>query len=148
MLRNLRFEANLTRVKNNISHQAQKINQQKTLSQYFHQKVWKPRVPGGGRRLLSRFRLQWHFGIWRELSVMLIFYVTQILCFLTHFNATTIAGSHIIKNRIVSLFSLKVCGNNNCLSEYSKSGGNWGPDDDCCTRLQKIFCDSKCFRHL
>ena len=36
-------------------------------------------------------------------------------------------------------FSLKVCGNNNCLSEYSKSGGNWGPDDDCCTRLQKFL---------
>ena len=71
--------------------------------------------------------------------MMLIFYVTQILCSLAHFNATTIAGSHIIKNRIVSLFSLKVCGNNNCLSEYSKSGGNWGPDDDCCTRFQKFF---------
>ena len=31
--------------------------------------------------------------------------------------------------------NLKVCGNNNCLTEYSKSGGNWGPDDDCCTRF-------------
>ena len=60
------------------SSSTKKINQQKTLSQYFHQKVWKQRVPGGGRRLLSRFRLQWDFGIQSGLSVMLIFYVTQI----------------------------------------------------------------------
>ena len=35
--------------------------------------------------------------------------------------------------------SFKVCGDNNCLTEYSKSGGNWGPDDDCCTRFWRCF---------
>ena len=50
----------------------------------------------------------------------------------------TISSFHIDTRLLdVSMCSsnLKVCGNNNCLTEYSKSGGNWGPDDDCCTRF-------------
>ena len=28
---------------------------------------------------------------------------------------------------------LLVCGHNNCVSQYGRSGGFWGPHDDCCT---------------
>ena len=27
-----------------------------------------------------------------------------------------------------------VCGTDNCLEQFSKSGERWGPGDDCCTR--------------
>ena len=44
--------------------------------------------------------------------------------------------SKIIFSKIstLSMFIVQVCGNNNCQTQFGKTSGLWGPDDDCCTQ--------------
>ena len=36
-----------------------------------------------------------------------------------------------------------VCGTDNCLAQFSKSGERWGPGDDCCTRWPGMVIGNK-----